>query len=402
MKFSSIFMLYSLFLGFCVGIFSALFLVIVNFLIQVVWQTIPEALSFPIYYPLIVSLIGGGVIGLFQKKVGQYPKTIEETLKEFKEQKTVTYKHRVGKNFSAALAVLTFGASLGPEAALGSLLGEGISWIGDQMKWTLAKREQLLEVSLGTMLAVIFHAPFMGVAQPLEQEQENIRIKWKKIVLYVATTIVGILGFTFTQKLFPQEKVFEIRTPAITWDINLLYVILPAILCGIGFGYLFLFSETVSERIAKKINHPLLLALLAGLLIGIFGMISSYFLFSGEHSVGTLSREYQKLTIGYLLFLAVGKMCLTNISFAFGWRGGKIFPAIFTSVAVGLAFVKLFPFTPGLLVSIIVASSLTIILKQVWVTAALLLFLFPLQFFPVILFVCWLTKQVSNKIQPSK
>lgn len=156
-----------------------------------------------------MDLIGGGIIGLFQMKIGQYPKTIKETLKEFKEKKTVTYKHRVVKNFSAALIVLTFGASLGPEAALGSLLGEWISWMGNQMKWTHAKREQLLEVSLGTMLAVIFHAPFIGIAQLLEQEQGEIRIKWKKIVLYIATTIAGILGFSSTQRLFSQEKVHQ-------------------------------------------------------------------------------------------------------------------------------------------------------------------------------------------------
>ena len=81
----------------------------------------------------------------------------------------------------------------------------------------------------------------------------------------------------------------------------------------------------------------------------------------------------------------IGKAILTNFCFAFGWRGGKIFPAIFSSTAIGFAFVSLFPYTPGLLVGVLVAASLTMILGQPYLSMSLLLFLFPIQFFPVIL-----------------
>ena len=40
---------------------------------------------------------------------------------------------------------------------------------------------------------------------------------------------------------------------------------------------------------------------------------------------------------------------------------------------------------PGLLLGILVAASITIILEKPYVSTALLIFLFPLQFFPVIL-----------------
>lgn len=140
--------------------------------------------------------------------------------------------------------------------------------------------------------------------------------------------------------------------------------------------------ETFSDKLVEKIQRPLPLAILAGLLLGSLAMISPYFLFSGEHNLLPLSENYQQMTAGFLLFLAVGKIFLTNFSFAFGWRGGKIFPAIFASAAIGFAFVNLFPYTPGLLTAIIVTDSL-------------LLLLFPLQFFPAILLACFIAQKFS-------
>lgn len=58
--------------------------------------------------------------------------------------------------------------------------------------------------------------------------------------------------------------------------------------------------------------------------------------------------------------------------------------------------VSFFPYIPGLIVSIVVATSVTIILKQPLVTAALLLFLFLVQFFPAITFVYYLAQYIDS------
>lgn len=133
-------------------------------------------------------------------------------------------------------------------------------------------------------------------------------------------------------------------------------------------------------------------------MIGLLGMISPYFLFSGEHELLRLSKDYREISRWFLLFLAIGKVILTNLCFAFGWRGGKIFPAIFSSATIAFTMVSFFPYTPGLIVSIVVAASVTIILKQPLVTIALLLFLFPVQFFPAIVFICYLAQYLDSRI----
>lgn len=398
MKFNSIFILYSIILGFIVGLLSALFLTIVNFLIHGVWVLIPTQFDLPVYYPLIVGVIGGVLVGLFQKYVGAYPKTMHETIHEFKTTKAVAYRHQLSRNFFSAIIVLAFGASLGPEAALASILGGLITLIGDQMKITIAKREQLLDMTIGAMIAAIFHAPFVGLTEPLEAELANgtFKVKARKNVLYSITSFSGFLGFAMVQKLFPKEALFKIRIAELNWQPAVLWFLLPALLIGIIFGYTFLFLEQLSDKIAAKIQKPVFLAVTAGVLIGILGMISPYFLFSGEHELLNLSNAYTNLSVGFLVLLASGKAVLTNVCFAFGWRGGKIFPVIFASAAVGFAFANMFPYMPGLLVGTIVAAGVTTVLKQPLVTAALLLFLLPLQFFPIILLVCLLAHKFQQ------
>lgn len=402
MKFNLVFIFYSCLLGILVGVVASLFLGVVNALIHLVWTTLPETFD-STWYPLWMGATGGVLIGLFQKYIGDYPKTMHETLREFQETGRVTYEGAIIKNSSAALLVLTFGASLGPEAALVSILGGLMTWIGDRMTWTIHKKEQLLELGIGAMLATIFYAPFVGVSEAIEEgiAERRFQSKLTKALLYGITTACGILAFTLLNRLFPSASVFGISTPEVNWTREVFYFLVPAILIGAGFGAVFLLLGRWTDQLAIKYQSPLGLAISAGLTIGLFGIWSPYFLFSGEHELLDFSKEALDQSILFLVLLALGKALLTNICFSFGWRGGKIFPAIFSSTSIGFAFAVLFPYTPGLLVAVAVAASCTVILKQPFVTATLLLFLFPLQFFPFILFVAILIKQISIRIEGS-
>lgn len=392
MKFKLIFVINCILMGFAVGVLAALFLTVVNFLINTIWVSIPNLFHRPDYYPLIIGVIGGGIVGILQSKLGGYPRTIDETRHEFKITHKVAYKKDLPRNFIMAIIVLAFGASLGPEAALAGILGGLISWLGDRMKLTIARKNELLELGIGAMMSAIFYAPLVGVSTALEKQPVSGQFssRGRKIVLYIITTIAGLSGFALIRYLSPNESVFAIRMPAINWDTKVLLVLLPALMVGIGFGYLFQLFEKYSEIIANKIHQPLLLAVLAGLAIGAFGMFSPYFLFSGEHELFKFSREATHLGLPYILLIA------------FGWRGGKIFPIIFSSTALGFALTELFSYTPGLVIGIVVAASVTIVISQPYVTAALLLFLFPVQFFPFIMVACWLTSQFAKIVCRAK
>lgn len=394
MHFKGIFILYCCLLGFFVGSFSALFLALVEFMLHFIWETIPNTFDPPLFYPLLIGICGGVLVGLTQKYWGPYPKTMHETLHEFQQTRRVAYTKVLAKNFISAIIVLGFGASLGPEAALASILGGLITWAGDHMKLTFSRKEELTELGFKAVFAAVFSAPLVGLSDAFEDEKGlKLSKSRSKTLLYTLSTVAGFLGFSFINSFLPKENIFFIRIPAVTWDYRLIFSALPAILLGISFGYLFLALEKFSDNLVKGHTHPIFFALCGGLLLGGLGMCSHYFLYSGEHAVFPLSRHYTEYSVLFLVFLALGKACLTHLSFAFGWRGGKIFPAIFASTALACAFAKIFPYTPGATVALIVATSITIILKRPLFTALLLLLLFPLQYFPLLLLACFLAKQ---------
>lgn len=285
---------------------------------------------------------------------------------------------------------------------MASILGGLISWIGDRMKLTMAMRTELLELSIEAMMSSIFYAPLVGIGESLEKQlvKDQFRNRVRKIILYTITTIAGVSGFTLVKYLFPNESVFTIRIPAVDWDVKVLLTIFPALIVGIGFGYLFQLFEKYSEIVAKKNQTTNL--------VGSIGRYNNgnsrddfavFFLFSGEHELLGFSKDVVNFGLPYILLLAIGKALLTNLCFAFGWRGGKIFPAIFAGTAMGFALAELFPYTPGLIVGIVVAASVTIIINQPYVTAALLLFLFPIQLFPFIIAACLLTNKFSKSVK---
>lgn len=398
MKFTGIFFVYSAILGALVGGVAALFLLLVEWCIHVIWETGPHYISSP-FYPLIIGIIGGLIIGLLQKYMGNYPKTIHETLHEYQETNRIDYKNALFPNFLMGLIVLAFGASLGPEGALASIVGGLITWVGERLKLTLQQKEQLTQLGIGAMLSAIFYAPFIGVGEAFEEKKATYP-RWQKIILYTLATLFGLLAFKGINQLFEKESIFAITTPAVNWTWQGILLIIPAVALGYLVGVFFLKTEFYIEKVTATIHNKVLLGIIGGVFIGVFGMLSSYFLFSGEHELQQFSAEAVSMSIVTVLAVGFGKILLTNICFACGWRGGKIFPAIFASVAIGFALANLFPYTPGLLIAVVVATCCTVVLGQPIVTTALLVLLFPLQFAPFILIVSLVVQRIrKNHVQ---
>ncbi len=93
-----------------------------------------------------------------------------------------------------------------------------------------------------------------GISDSLEEEIKKgyISIKWKKVLVYGFATVFGIIGFTMVNQIFPKESVLGIHIPRVIWQSKVLFLIVPAIVIGMLFGYLFLRIEKISNQIAKK------------------------------------------------------------------------------------------------------------------------------------------------------
>ncbi|MGM0168960.1 hypothetical protein IGI39_003277 [Enterococcus sp. AZ135] len=395
-KFKLAFFGYSGLLGLAVGVIVALFMGLTELGNQLLWQILPRALGDPRFYPLIICTIGGVAIGFFVKTFGRYPSTLQESFTEYQETKRIDYHDgKLVRNLLGSLIVLLFGASLGPEAALVAIIGGLITYMADRRKIPDQERADMIEFGIGTSLGVIFMTPLFGVGRSVERDNWQVvtESKLKKYVLYIFTTFTGFIGYLLTYNIFPnQEQVFAIRRMESSFTWQGLLLVIPMIILGALFGKFFLVSQEKGEKLNQRIRNPLPLAIFAGVLLGVVGTISPYFLFSGEHTLLSFTRQAETMNFFILLLIGFGKVAITVICLACNWRGGTIFPMIFASIAVGLAFANLLPYSPGLLVAVFTASACAVILKQPLATACLFLLLFPVELFLWI----WLAGYLGN------
>ncbi|MDT2828898.1 chloride channel protein [Enterococcus viikkiensis] len=395
-KFKLTFFGYSGALGFAVGAIVALFMGLSELGHQLLWQLLPQAVGNPRIYPLIVCTIGGVAIGFFVKIFGRYPRTLQESMKEYQKTQRIDYHDgKLVKNLLGALIALLFGASLGPEAALVAIIGGLVTYVADRRKIGEAQRADLVEFGVGTSLGVIFMTPLFGVGRSLEGDDWQIvtESKIKKYVLYIFATFTGFIGYLLVYNIFPnQEQVFAIRRMESSFTWQGLLLVIPLILLGALFGKFFLVLQEQSDKLNQRIANPLPLAIAAGIILGVLGIISPYFLFSGEHNLLSFTRQAETMNFFWLLVIGFGKVGITMLCLACNWRGGTIFPMIFSSIAVGLAFANLLPYSPGLLVAVFTASACAVIMKKPFATACLFLLLFPVELFLWI----WLAGYLGN------
>lgn len=380
---------YTLLLSMVIGVVAALFLAAVHFSTDFIWEQLPESLNQPNFYPLMVGLIGALLVGLMQTRWGAFPYTMHENMSEFRDTGRIEYKKRLGKTIVAAWIILSFGASVGPEAALIGIVGAMITWLVEHLRINLASREELVNLGIGAMMSVIFLAPFNGIVQDVEHKNpvERKLPGWLRYSLSIVASFCALAAFVIVKQLLPlPESIFAIRlSDQAIWNLQNLIFVVPAMICGVAFAFYFNGLQSLVEKGLHFVRNKWLLALIGGLSIGLLGMISSYFLFSGEHQLIEMSSEVAKYSWPFLLLLALLKPLLAAICVNTGWKGGLIFPAIFASSVMGYVFTWPLNGHIGFLLTIFVAASCSRIVGSPLLTSSILLFVFPLQLFPFIL-----------------
>ena len=96
-----------------------------------------------------------------------------------------------------------------------------------------------------------------------------------------------------------------------------------------------------------RLRNPLVYVTLGGLVLGLLGAIGGELtLFKGLAQTGELLADVDGWGIGTLILIAVVKLAALLIAAASGFRGGRIFPAVFIGVTLGLLAHDLLPSMP--------------------------------------------------------
>lgn len=131
--------------------------------------TSPELASGPfgfLPYPFFVCLLGGLLIGLYEKLTGTKTDDLNQVMAKVKQDGRYPYDN-LGKLSLAALLPLLFGGSIGPEAGLTGVIAGLCSWVGDRMRRFGAEFKELTLLGTQAALTALFTAPVFGFVAPL-------------------------------------------------------------------------------------------------------------------------------------------------------------------------------------------------------------------------------------------
>ena len=364
-------------LGGMVGGIAAEFLHFIEWGQQWLWQQLTHGL--PLQTLLLTSL-GGLLIGLCQRYLGDHPKEIHAAIAEISNTGRLDYSH-LPQGMLTASTSLIFGASLGPEAAIMSLMG-----------------------GLGTLSGDIMQAFRSWCKLPEPQKSKNRILNW---IRRWPTMIAFLAGsFIFVRRLdgLYSGGIFDLGAYPFQWG-DLLWTIPLALVGALG-GWLYLkLHQWMQQWFAPLKGKPILLGLLGGFSLGLTAIFLPLVLFSGQHQLSPMFQDAIQLGFWVLFLTGLARLVLTSMMLNTGWKGGQFLPIMFAAAALGLSVSVVYPIVhPSAAALGAIGALLTVVLPTPRSALILMVLLFPLEYVGIMIVsvgTVALLKALVNRLQKS-
>ncbi|WP_334642358.1 ion channel protein [Klebsiella aerogenes] len=233
---------------------------------------------------------------------------------------------------AALILGLAGGVSLGPEhpimvvnialaVALGSRLFPRVS----SLDWTILAASGTIGALFGTPVAAA-----LIFSQTLNSSSDVPL--WDRLFAPLLAAAAGALttgiffhpNFTLPIPHYPHLRIVNIISGAIVT------------LIAIAVGMVAVWCLPRLHALIHRLKNPVLMLGIGGFLLGILGVIGGHItLFKGLDEMQQLASS-QTLGAGDFLLIAVVKLAALVLASACGFRGGRIFPAVFVGVSLGL------------------------------------------------------------------
>jgi H+/Cl- antiporter ClcA len=358
------------------------FLALVSKLQGWIFTDLPKGLGFdsePLWWPVLPLLLAGVLVSLTIRylpgKGGHSPAD------GFKVGAGPPSPAELPGIVLAALATLSLGVVLGPEAPL-IALGGGLGVLAVRLvKRDAPARTQAVVAAAGSFAAVstLLGSPLLGAF--LLMEASGLAGAMLELVLVPGLLAAGVgslivLGLdhltglgTFSLAISGLPHAGSPTGAEFLWA---LAIGVMAALAGSGIRWLGLFLRPHVER-RMLLATPVAGLAVAGLAIAFAagtGKGSSEVLFSGQSALGPFVTHSASYTVGALLLLLVCKGLAYGASLS-SFRGGPTFPAMFLGAAAGVALSHLpgLPLIDGVAMGI---GAMTVVMLRLPLTSVLL------------------------------
>lgn len=266
---------------------------------------------------------------------------------------------------AALILGLAGGVSLGPEHPIMTVNIALAVAIGSRMFPRIAKLDWTILASAGT-IGALFGTP-VAAALVFSQtlNSSNDVPLWDRLFAPLMAAAAGSL----TTSLFFHPH-FSLPIAHYT-QMHLIDILSGAVVAAIAIaaGMVAVWCLPRLHHVMHRLKHPVLILGVGGFILGILGVIGGPLtLFKGLDEMQQMAFSQTLGTTDYLL-LAVIKLAALVVAAASGFRGGRIFPAVFVGVALGLmlhAHVEAVP--AAITVSCAILGLVLVVTRDAWLS----------------------------------
>ena len=310
--------------GFKVSI-NSLFLTIQKFLSAFpTWQ---KALIFP-----LITTLGGLISGFLVFKFAPETKGsgIPYVKMTMARMGNMTRIRSIVVKFFAGVAGIGTGLSLGREGPSVQLGAGAGALVGRLFKMSGTNQDKLIAAGAGSAIGATFNAPIAGTIFVLEELVQKFTPALLFPVL-VATVSAASLARHFLGSN-PSFDLPKLQGGITLENIPVCIILgLVAGLLGVLFSKVIFFNNKLFDKKSKIPNY--FKPAIAGLAVGLIGLVIPYVLGSGNFSVDLLLQH--KFSLGLVLIIFIAKFFVTPFCFGSGAAGGIFLPMLMLGSFLG-------------------------------------------------------------------
>lgn len=320
-----------------VGLISGMLVVGFKVSINSLFWTIQKFLSaFPTWqkaliFPLITTL-GGLISGFLVFKFAPETKGsgIPYVKMTMARMGNMTRIRSIVVKFFAGVAGIGTGLSLGREGPSVQLGAGAGALVGRLFKMIGTNQDKLIAAGAGSAIGATFNAPIAGTIFVLEELVQKFTPALLFPVL-VATVSAASLARHFLGSN-PSFDLPKLQGGITLENIPVCIILgLVAGLLGVLFSKVIFFNNKLFDKMSKIPNY--FKPAIAGLAVGLIGLVIPYVLGSGNFSVDLLLQH--KFSLGLVLIIFIAKFFVTPFCFGSGAAGGIFLPMLMLGSFLG-------------------------------------------------------------------